>query len=552
MPTRKLLWLVLCAVSFAQDPSNANVIIVGNPAQPVQPTHWKAIQDAINRAGPLGFVVIPADYPAGEPISNPNNTLILDLRSGSFGFRGGGSGTGNGGGTGVTLCAPSSQGIVVSNGVDCNTTVAGLSDIAAAAGYVPANDANVIHTTQTELIGGLKTFTSDVTLTGNLNVAGNVNLTGVGPFFAQFKKQTGTPTVVAPYDGGMFLSSLSTLRCSLLGGASCGLDITPLYLNSGTAGNGSYFGPPTRAWTYGTHSGQATLDIEDTDALTAANTFNTSVNIERTLAPVSASSAISQALNINLSSSVSFAQNVTQVLGVDVTVGIGGTGAVAEQDGLWTQTEPFTTGLVTNNRATVAQCMQGGMSPAVITNNTCGYFQSGADIAINATGSVTNDQTIFVTSPRMGTSPSTLTHHDGIFLQQQNNGGSQNPDAYAIREAGTTDRNLFGRVGTVTDCEANSISPAVCGDAPAGAFVVPTTTTSYSVSTTAISPRAHIFIQARTDNTGLPSSPTCVAPASGFAGVSARLTNGVSGSFTLTLPSTVGTTCWDYWIVSNP
>lgn len=77
------LWLLLCAAAFAQNPSNSNVVIVGNPAQPVQPIHQKSIQDAITAAGPTGTVIIPADWSLLETYSNPGGLpMVIDLRGG--------------------------------------------------------------------------------------------------------------------------------------------------------------------------------------------------------------------------------------------------------------------------------------------------------------------------------------------------------------------------------------------------------------------------------------------------------------------------------------
>lgn len=89
-------------------------------------------------------------------------------------------------------------------------------------------------------------------------------------------------------------------------------------------------------------------------------------------------------------------------------------------------------------------------------------------------------------------------------------------------------------------CKVNSASPAACGGAWSGTVVVPTTTTTYTVNTTAVTSSSEITVQFITDNTLLPSAPTCTTPAAGYIGNSSR----VSGtSFTFTLPSTAGSTC---------
>jgi hypothetical protein len=100
---------------------------------------------------------------------------------------------------------------------------------------------------------------------------------------------------------------------------------------------------------------------------------------------------------------------------------------------------------------------------------------------------------------------------------------------------------------TISNCAVNSVSPAACGSAPAGAVVIPTSTTSYVINTTAVTANSRIFLQPMTWASNLPSAPTCVAPASGFLGVSAST---AATSFTVTLPSTTGTVCLNYWIVN--
>jgi hypothetical protein len=105
-------------------------------------------------------------------------------------------------------------------------------------------------------------------------------------------------------------------------------------------------------------------------------------------------------------------------------------------------------------------------------------------------------------------------------------------------------------VSTATDCEVNSVSPAACGSAAAGAFVVPTTTTTYTVNTTAVkSTSSHVILEPRGYTGALPSSPTCVAVAVTSAWYVSAVSAGAS--FTVALPSTTGQTCWDYFIVSN-
>jgi hypothetical protein len=111
----------------------------------------------------------------------------------------------------------------------------------------------------------------------------------------------------------------------------------------------------------------------------------------------------------------------------------------------------------------------------------------------------------------------------------------------------TPNTGAFTTISTATNCTANSASPAACGSASSGAFVVPTTTTTYTVDTTAVTAVSRIFLFPTTDASNLPSRPICVAPASGVIVQSARV---AATSFTVTLLSTTGTTCFNYWIVN--
>jgi len=79
--------MMLGAVCVGQS-ADDNIVVVGNPSQPVQWTHQNSIQAAINRAGAAGTVWIPASYTGTDcnPVSlcNPLGTLVIDLRGGSF------------------------------------------------------------------------------------------------------------------------------------------------------------------------------------------------------------------------------------------------------------------------------------------------------------------------------------------------------------------------------------------------------------------------------------------------------------------------------------
>lgn len=105
-----------------------------------------------------------------------------------------------------------------------------------------------------------------------------------------------------------------------------------------------------------------------------------------------------------------------------------------------------------------------------------------------------------------------------------------------------------GKYQTGTNCAVNSVSPAACGSSAAGAFVIPTTTTTYTVNTSAVTANSVIVITPRTYTGNLPSTPTCVVPTITAEPVVSAISAGVS--FTLTETSTTGQTCWNYWIVN--
>jgi hypothetical protein len=101
---------------------------------------------------------------------------------------------------------------------------------------------------------------------------------------------------------------------------------------------------------------------------------------------------------------------------------------------------------------------------------------------------------------------------------------------------------------TLTACAVNSVSPAACGSAASGAFVIPTTTATYTVNTTAVTLNSVIIITPRTYVGNLPSAPTCVVPTITAEPVVSAIVAGTS--FTLTETSTTGQTCWNYWIIN--
>lgn len=101
---------------------------------------------------------------------------------------------------------------------------------------------------------------------------------------------------------------------------------------------------------------------------------------------------------------------------------------------------------------------------------------------------------------------------------------------------------------TSSNCAVNSASPAACGSAAAGAVVIPTTTTTYTINTSAVTANSRIQLTWLSFASNLPSTPTCVAPAITSEPTISAISAGVS--FTITLASTTGQTCPMFQIIN--
>lgn len=101
---------------------------------------------------------------------------------------------------------------------------------------------------------------------------------------------------------------------------------------------------------------------------------------------------------------------------------------------------------------------------------------------------------------------------------------------------------------TATNCAVNGVSPAACGSAASGVFAIPASQTSYTVNTTAVTANSRIILQPVTDNTGIPSAPTCADPS--FTASTAISSRVAGTSFSVALTSNAGITCYNYWIVN--
>jgi hypothetical protein len=206
--------------------------------------------------------------------------------------------------------------------------------------------------------------------------------------------------------------------------------------------------------------------------------------------------------------------------------------------------------------------LTGIYNPNTNPNLTC-TSTSIAGVATTVTG---NDTNFTTGSPGIGISSNSAANAAGDNFE----GGYLHPVAQIDSELDWTSPQHFPAItvgatapiaGTLTNgsitaatyltqsnCNVNGASPAACGSAVAGAVVVPTTTATYTVNTTAVTTNSRIFILPITDATGLSGSPTCVAPPTPFIGYVSGRSAGTS--FTFALPSTTGTSCWEFWIVN--
>jgi len=162
-----------------------------------------------------------------------------------------------------------------------------------------------------------------------------------------------------------------------------------------------------------------------------------------------------------------------------------------------------------------------------------GGSATGYDVTLNA-GSTAN-----VVMPQAGAYPS------GYFKDNSTNFTNK---AFSDNGSGEDIMSfiLAGTIGTRSNCSTNTASPAACGTAPVGTVEVPTTTTTYTVNTKAVTANSRIIIEPVTDTAGV--GGTCNAPASPFTAYQSARSPGVS--FTFTLPSTAGSTCWTYLIIN--
>ena len=111
-----------------------------------------------------------------------------------------------------------------------------------------------------------------------------------------------------------------------------------------------------------------------------------------------------------------------------------------------------------------------------------------------------------------------------------------------------TGTNTFKTIGTATEC-ASSASPAVCGSAASGFFVIAAAAGTVTVDTSAVTANSIIGV-AEDFSLGTALSVTCnTATAPGFSAVTAR-TPGVSFTFAVTNAPSVNPDCFSYFIIN--
>jgi hypothetical protein len=105
----------------------------------------------------------------------------------------------------------------------------------------------------------------------------------------------------------------------------------------------------------------------------------------------------------------------------------------------------------------------------------------------------------------------------------------------------------LGSLTSISNC-ASSASPAVCGSAMAGRFVIAAGATSVTVNTTAVTANSEIFIN-EDQSLGTALAVTCNTGFSSTPAVSARV---AGTSFTVTISASLATNpvCYSYILVN--
>jgi hypothetical protein len=207
-----------------------------------------------------------------------------------------------------------------------------------------------------------------------------------------------------------------------------------------------------------------------------------------------------------------------------------------------------TSGIATFTAPAVAGSIGNGvtMSNALLGPNTGAASPTYAFSSSSSTGLFSSNGTRVSLASQGTTVLDASSGFMTVFVPFNTSGGASN-----ITSGGSLTATTFVNTATyqtATNCAQNTVSPAACGSASSGVFAIPASATTYTVNTSAVTANSRIFLQPTTDNTGIPSAPTCVDPAlTAATSPSARV---AATSFTLQLTANAGITCYNYWIVN--
>lgn len=240
----------------------------------------------------------------------------------------------------------------------------------------------------------------------------------------------------------------------------------------------------------------------------------------------------------------------------------------------------------------VADYPTGGASIIRSTVDECGTFATGCLQILSTSDVVISDSVLYgatgVIAVRVdGTSRATISNSRVTPYSADNNGTGlsilaggivsatntkfrSSGTGVAINNAGTFTDGCGNTIdiasgtggitntGTLKNCASQPVGgscfltsaagPLACGNAGQGKVAIPTTTTTYTVNTTAIEDTSTIHLTATTANNGIPGAPACVLPAiTSEPQISAQV---AKTSFTIGEASTAGITCYNWWVTT--
>lgn len=207
------------------------------------------------------------------------------------------------------------------------------------------------------------------------------------------------------------------------------------------------------------------------------------------------------------------------------------------------QTGAGTSNTTANANLTATNFNNVNFAPNGLASNLCSLGISSIDIYRTANASQCNG--IACTTGKIGNFP--ITDCTNQFTSQTfvDNGIQGDSSSFPATPNQTGAIQAF-EYNTNTNCAVNTVSPAACGSAAAGAVVIPASQTTYVINTTAVTAASRIQLTWLTFASNLPSSPTCVAPSTTTMPTISAISPGVS--FTIALTSIASQTCPMYTI----